>query len=265
MRGLTLLDHLWQDARYAAGQLRAHLVHVTATLILALGMCASVSIFAFVDATLVKPLPYDSRRGSWASTSVSRCFHEQPLVTPSTSTGNGRTPSSPRSTSTTADVPAAKTVRERARAGARVSDGFFRTLGVRPIVGRDFRAGEDLPSGPPLVIRTYSAWQNRYGGRPRPSAARYPERLPYVIIGVLPRDFHFAPAEPADFWAALHPETECDLRRSCHSLYGIGRLKEGVSIESRHGQRGGHRRRPREGLSGLEPRAGCIARAPPRK
>ena len=60
MRGLTLLDNLWQDAGYAARQLRAHLGFTcTATLMLALGMCASVSIFAFVDATLVKPLPYE--------------------------------------------------------------------------------------------------------------------------------------------------------------------------------------------------------------
>ena len=60
MRGLTLLDNLRQDAGYAARQLRAHLGFAcTATLMLALGMCASVSIFAFVDATLVKPLPYE--------------------------------------------------------------------------------------------------------------------------------------------------------------------------------------------------------------
>ena len=60
MRGLTLLDNLWQDAGYAARQLRAHIGFTcTATLMLALGLCASVSIFAFVDASLVKPLPYE--------------------------------------------------------------------------------------------------------------------------------------------------------------------------------------------------------------
>ena len=32
--------------------------------------------------------------------------------------------------------------------GARVSDGFFRTLGVAPFLGRDFYAGEDLPEAP---------------------------------------------------------------------------------------------------------------------
>ena len=56
--------------------------------------------------------------------------------------------------------------------------------------------------------------------------------LPNVIIGVLPKDFHFAPAEPARFWTTIHASSECDLRRSCHSLYGVARLKEGVSIET---------------------------------
>ena len=49
---------------------------------------------------------------------------------------------------------------------------------------------------------------------------------------MLPRHFHFAPAEPADFWVTLHASNPCDLRRSCHNLFGVARLKDGVSIES---------------------------------
>ena len=37
------------------------------------------------------------------------------------------------------------------------------------------------------------------------------------------------PIEPAEFWTAFHAETECDLRRSCHCIYGVGRLKDGVT------------------------------------
>ena len=56
--------------------------------------------------------------------------------------------------------------------GARVSDGFFRTLGVTPVLGRDFYAGEDLPSAPRTVMLSYAAWQQRYGGRPDISGRR---------------------------------------------------------------------------------------------
>jgi macrolide transport system ATP-binding/permease protein len=45
---------------------------------------------------------------------------------------------------------------------------------------------------------------------------------PNTIIGVMPTDFHFAPAEPAEFWAAGHDENSS---RGCHSLFGLGRLK----------------------------------------
>jgi hypothetical protein len=44
---------------------------------------------------------------------------------------------------------------------ARVSDDFFRTLRVAPVLGRDFRQGEDLREAPRTVILSYGAWQGR--------------------------------------------------------------------------------------------------------
>ena len=61
MRGVNLVDNLLQDARFAMRQLkRSPAFASTAVITLALGMCASVAIFAFVDAALIKPLPYPS-------------------------------------------------------------------------------------------------------------------------------------------------------------------------------------------------------------
>jgi hypothetical protein len=51
---------------------------------------------------------------------------------------------------------------EPGSAGTRVSGGFFRTLGVLPVLGRDFYAGEDLPAAPRTVILSYAVWQKRY-------------------------------------------------------------------------------------------------------
>jgi len=114
--------------------------------------------------------------------------------------------------------------------GARVSDGFFRTLGVHPVLGRDFRTGEDLPAAPRTVLLSYAAWQKRFGGRQDVLGQTVTlDGNPNVIIGVLPRDFHFAPAEPAEFWTTLHDANDC---RGCHALYGIARLKAGVSFSA---------------------------------
>jgi hypothetical protein len=53
-----------------------------------------------------------------------------------------------------------------------------------------------------------------------------------MIIGVLPPAFHFAPAEPSEFWTAFHASSQCDLQRGCHRLYAIAQLKEGVELQT---------------------------------
>jgi macrolide transport system ATP-binding/permease protein len=117
--------------------------------------------------------------------------------------------------------------------GARVTGGFFRTLGISPILGRDFAPGEDLPSGPHVALISYGAWQNRFNSDPHViGRAVMLDGESTTIIGVLPRTFHFSPIEPVDVFKALHPFGECDVRRSCHAMYGIARLKDGIAIQA---------------------------------
>ncbi len=117
--------------------------------------------------------------------------------------------------------------------GARVTDGFFRTLGVTPVLGRDFAPGEDLLPAPRTVLLSYATWQQRYGGKEDVLGQTVVlNGDANVIIGVLPPDFHFVPAEPAEFWTTIHASGECDLGRSCHTLFGVARLKDGVSVST---------------------------------
>lgn len=53
--------------------------------------------------------------------------------------------------------------------------------------------------------------------------------VPLVIIGVLPRSFHFAPAAKAGFWKTIDPEL-MRAPRSGHPFYGVARLKPGISV-----------------------------------
>ena len=55
--------------------------------------------------------------------------------------------------------------RLRAVSGSRVSAGFFSTLGVAPILGRDFYAARINLARATTVMLSYSAWQKRFGGR----------------------------------------------------------------------------------------------------
>lgn len=235
MRGLNLADNLRQDMRFAVRQLRKYPGFTsTAILMLALGMCASVAIFAFVDAALIKPLPYRN------PSRLVGVFERVPLFPRSNLSyldyldwkKLNTVFSSMDAYQHTGLLLSTSSGTEPAR-GARVSDGFFRTLGVAPMLGRDFSLGEDLAAAPRTVLLSYAAWQKRYSGNPGVLGRTVTlDGVPNVIIGVLPRDFHFAPAEPAEFWVTLHASGGCDLRRSCHNLYGVARLKDGISVQT---------------------------------
>ncbi|MGH9773510.1 MAG: ADOP family duplicated permease [Candidatus Acidiferrales bacterium] len=229
------LEEFAQDIRYGLRMLVKNPGFAcTAILVLTLGICSSVAIFAFVDAALIKPLPYTNPNRLVEVTESISVFPRANLSIPDyldwkklnhvfsamdVWTGSGYVLNTPAGTQLVM--------------GARVSDGFFRTLGISPMLGRDFYAGEDLPSAPRTVMLTNAAWQKWFGGKN--DVIGQPVTLSgnsYTIIGVLPRNFQFAPRGDAEFWTTLHAENSCDLRRSCHGLVGVGRLKDGVSVQT---------------------------------
>ena len=228
-------ETLVQDLRFALRQLRKKPgFAATAVLILALGMGVSVGIFSFVDAALLEPLPYAEPNRLLSVDEMSAMFPHSNLSyedyldwkrfnrsfsSIDVYTGTGylfRTPSGAE------PVPA-----------ARVSDGFFRTLGVRPLLGRDFLPGEDKPGRAKIVMLSYGTWLKRFSGR-RDVVGQTVSLSgeAYMVVGVLPREFAFAPRGNAEFWAPLLDLSGCEKRRSCHNLDGIGRLRDGVTMQA---------------------------------
>jgi predicted permease len=223
-----------QDMRFAVRQLRKNPgFAVTAILMLALGIGTSTAIFGFVDAAMLEPLPYTQPNrvvDVAASTPVfprgnlSRADFEdwqrmnKTLSSLDAYTGAGYLL---RIGSVSQPVPA-----------GRVSDGFFGTLGVRMELGRDFRPGEDKPGGPKIAILSYGTWLKRFGGR-RDGIGQTVSLSgdPYAIVGVLPQNFSFAPRANAELWVPLGDKGECENRRSCHNLFAVGRLRDGVTVE----------------------------------
>jgi predicted permease len=228
------IDSILRDVRYALRQLGKNPgFAVTAILVLALGIGASVAIFAFVDAALIKPLPYAD---PVQLVSVYETTELCPLCNISYQNFRDWQKSDLPFSSMQAWGYAGYSLRgsegTESVDGARVSDGFFRTLGVTPILGRDFYAGEDLPGKPRTVLISYATWQNRFGGnRNIVGQAISLSDITYTIIGVLPREFHFAPRGEADFWAALNNPSGCDQRRGCHGLFGLARMKDGATLQ----------------------------------
>ncbi len=229
------VESVIQDLRFALRQMRRTPgFALTAMLILGLGMGVSVAIFGFADAALLEPLPFvqpdrlmavDEASKVFQRSNISRADYEDwkrlnhSFTSIDVYTGTGfllRTSSG--------GVPVA---------AARVSDGFFNTLGVKPMLGRSFVRGDDQPGRPKIAILTYAAWLKRFNGSDdivgRSVNLSGDE---YTIVGVLPREFAFAPRGNAEIWVPLLDKTQCESRRSCHNLDGIGRLRDGVSQQA---------------------------------
>ncbi len=130
----------------------------------------------------------------------------------------------------------AKTHESEKLEGLRVSDGFFRMLGVRPMLGRDFTASEDRPKANRTVLLGYGLWKRRFGGdRDLPGRTIRMGDADYLVAGVLPPDFESAfspfPSRPTQIWSPLGYDLSLPYAcRDCRHLRAFGRLRDGVSL-----------------------------------
>ncbi len=115
--------------------------------------------------------------------------------------------------------------------GMEISSGFFRTLGVKLALGREFSPEEDRHGGAPVVIISDRLWRNRFGGSTEALGKSVPlGGSDFTIVGVLRPGFHFAGNE-ADVYTPLgqgDPLIFSD--RTIHPIFCIARLKPGVTL-----------------------------------
>ncbi|HZS25907.1 MAG TPA: ABC transporter permease, partial [Candidatus Angelobacter sp.] len=227
-----MLATILQDLRYELRTLlKSPRFTTIALLTLVLGVAANVAIFTFVDATLIRPLPYrDASR-------LAQVYGTRGMGPEDRSDVSYPDYLDWRAQQESFDSLAAYTRNEMLLRGnavpelmpvAMVTDNFFQTIGVQPAAGRDFRAGEDLASAPRTVMISYSWWQKHFGGKNVIGQSLSLDEEQNTIIGVLPADFHFAPVGDPDVWVTLHAEGPF-LRRNLYWLGVLGHLKPGVS------------------------------------
>jgi len=213
----------------------------TAVLMLAFGIGATTAIFSVVDGILLRPLPFP---------------HPQRLVTLGDEIGEmGWGSSGPGPVSATEAVTYTRDTHSFASLGAyqdeelelsgagqpaeiaagRMTPGVFTALGVAPLMGRVFTAQEDTQKARVTVL-SYAAWKSRFDGdRDILGRKVLLNREPYVVIGVMPRNFEFPIAAgtltrcelwvPMNYTAEeLNPEAGADFNWEM-----VGRLKAGVT------------------------------------
>ena len=212
---------------------------LVATVTLALGMGANTAIFSVANALLLRPLPY---------------AHPERLVlvyaVMADAPGVIHPFSYPRSTflsekSRALSGFAAFTSENFNLTGrgdpeqlsaARVAWNFFDVLGVRPALGRAFLADEDRPGGKAVCLISHALWTRLFAARADAAGQVITlDATPYTIVGVLPRDFTFAPlGTGVDLWAPrvfdLNIATPEQIRAGTGFLSAVARLAPGVGV-----------------------------------
>jgi predicted permease len=233
---IPVLEHVVAELRFTVRQLLKRPGYsLTAAFVLALGMGVCAAIFAFVDAGLIQPIPYRQPERLVQLAESSDAF---PVGNISYEDLKDWKRSQRVFESVDAFTRAGFLMSTRSGTqpvvAGRVSGGFFRTLGVSSVLGRTFSSREDIPDGPRVTLLSYSFWQEKFGASK--NVLGQPVLLSgsaYTVIGVLPPTFHFAPLGSADLWTVMNPkDSSCEQRRTCHDLYAVARLKEGLSREA---------------------------------
>jgi putative ABC transport system permease protein len=224
---------LWQDVRYAIRLLvKDKWFTLVAAIALALGIGVNNTVFTFVNAVLIRGLPFDDpdrimslgtrdarnrdrglsylefqdwRDGTKAFTGMA-AFSGQTMNV----SDEGRAP-------------------ERF-GGPYISGNAFRLIGERPILGRDFLPEDDRPGAAPVVILGNGVWKNRYGSDPNVIGRTVKiNELPMTVIGVMPEGFKF-PVN-ADLWIpVVHLAGLAQQKRDARNFEVFARLAPGVTI-----------------------------------
>ena len=229
------MESLVQDVRYSFRQLRkAPGFACTAILILALGIGGTSAIFSALNPILFKPLPYPHPTRIvtlWYAGSggerIPQAFHTYREIAERSKSFDALAVMKPWEPTLSGDE------QPERLDGQRVSAGFFRVLGVHPVIGRDFQPSDDVVRGPKVAILSQGLWRRRFAGNT--GIVGHEVRVDgdlYTVIGVMPSTFENVLAPSAELWAPLQYDagsvSDNEAREWGHHLRMIGRMREGV-------------------------------------
>ncbi|MBA3571893.1 MAG: ABC transporter permease [Pyrinomonadaceae bacterium] len=229
------MDSLLRDLRFSVRSLlKRPTLTIIAIITLAIGIGANSAIFSVVNALLLKPLPFnelDRIVAIWEK-QPSQGMERNEVALANYLDWRSQNNSFEHiglyrwwSTNLTGIEPP-----ERVQ-GFLVSANFFDVVGMKPAIGRGFAADEDQPGKDAVAILTHGLWQRRFASDPNITNKTIAlNGVRRTIIGVLPPDLKFPPG--AEVLAPLTITPELARNRTNHSYLAVGRLKNGVSLES---------------------------------
>jgi putative ABC transport system permease protein len=231
--GDPLVSSFIGDLRLAARLLRrSPAFAIVSIMTLALGIGATTAIYSVVRPVLLEPLPYPSpdrlvmvweRNRDGTNDNVGfLTFHD--LVEQS------KTIQSAAAIGSWLPIIGAATGPERV-IGDRVSWTYFRTLGVRPALGRDFTANEDRQGNNTVVVLGHGLWTKSFGSDTAiVGKSILINGAPMTVVGVMDASFQNVMSPDAQIWRVLGYDVTLPFAcRTCHHLRMIARLRPGVA------------------------------------
>lgn len=230
---MPFLQNLFRDLKYALRVLSRNpgfsLVVVST---LALGIGTNTAIFSLVDATILHPLPYPDPDRLMALSEANRKGEDVMISWPDFEDWHQAT--SFRAIVAVGGVNLNLTGSgnpERLH-GLRVSASFLSTLGVHPMLGRDFNDSDDKPGALPVAILSNELWVRRFGSDPRIVASNlHLDARTYSVIGVLGPGFRFPYSR--DIYIPIGLDADKQPNRGVRSVARvIARLRPGISVRA---------------------------------
>jgi putative ABC transport system permease protein len=236
--GWSWLENTVQDVRYGFRTLvRNRRVTAIALLSLALGIAANTLVFSFVEALLLRPLPYpdpdrlvliSSRAPNnpqqLAGLSRADCvtLHESSDVFEDL--GCYTDPVSASIADSNSTEPSAEQL-----VGRQITAGSARALGVHPLLGKWFTDEDEREGADRVLLISFALWQGRFGADTAVvgKAVRF-NGEPATIIGVLPRDYEFLDLA-GDYWTPFQ-NAMYGRRSPARILGGMARLRPDISL-----------------------------------
>jgi putative ABC transport system permease protein len=231
----TMTSTLWQDIRYGARMLLKNPgVTIIVIVALALGIGANSAIFSVVNAVLLRPLPYQESNRLIFLNEKSPVLDEMSISYPNFIDWRAQNQTFEKMgvyVRASYNLTGAGEA-ERILAG-QVSADLFAVLRVNPLHGRVFTNDEDKPGGTPVVVLSYGLWQRRFGGQTSIlNQAITLNAKTYTVIGIMPESYAFP--SRVEMWVPVGQLSDLPgwQQRGNHpGLYGVGRLKPGVTFE----------------------------------
>jgi putative ABC transport system permease protein len=233
-RGVWLLEELMKDVRYALrGFRKAPVFTAVAVVTLTLGIGATTTMFSVLYGVLLRPLPYQDAPRLIVLNETTPKVGNVSVSYPNFLDWRAQTLTFSQmaavcEVSFNLGIDPPENI-----SGAAVSSNLLSMMGVRPLMGRDFKASEDSAGTAPVALLSYGFWQSHFGGeRNAVGRSLSLDDLRFTIVGVLPPDFRLTSKtdviEPIGVWATNEPAAHNRGNRG--DTVAIGRMAKGVTL-----------------------------------